>query len=316
MKQTSSIGDRFEQVVARVARPRQLSPNGRRLGLAAAAALFAVTAFLGVENLDDLGDTNWWLIIAAFAVGVPITVWLNAQEFRASATLVGATIPMRKAITVTIIGSAANLLPIPGSTVVRLRALTNAGARLGRAATSTATIGVLWLAVSFTLAGIGSLADGRIGVGSAFTFIGAVGLAGGAVLTKRSSDAGDGAGHPGRWSMYARILAIEVGFVLTGGLRYLALLHGIGADATLGQALALTISGSMATAASFFPGGLGIRELLAGATGPLVALPAATSLVVSVIDRIGWTAMLGVAAIVLSIVGDDQDVPRDEATVT
>ena len=62
-------------------------------------------------------------------------------------------------------------------------------------------------------------------------------------------------------------------------------------------------SGSIATAASFFPGELGIKELIVGLVSPLVGVPVAVGVTGAVVTRLFGFAVLAVAASVL-IVGD------------
>jgi hypothetical protein len=50
------------------------------------------------------------------------------------------------------------------------------------------------------------------------------------------------------------------------------------------------------------PGGVGIREALAAGIGPLVGIPVSASIIATAFDRIADLVVVGIAAIVLTIV--------------
>ena len=52
----------------------------------------------------------------------------------------------------------------------------------------------------------------------------------------------------------------------------------------------------------FFPGGLGLRELLAAAIGPIVALPAASALLATGVDLLIQLPILAIAALTLTVI--------------
>ena len=61
--------------------------------------------------------------------------------------------PMLEILQVTILGSAANLLPVPGAVVVRLANLRKAGVRVTRGLNLTAIIGLTWVGAACVLGG-------------------------------------------------------------------------------------------------------------------------------------------------------------------
>jgi uncharacterized membrane protein YbhN (UPF0104 family) len=107
-----------------------------------------------------------------------------------------------------------------------------------------------------------------------------------------------------------RIVAVETVFVLLSGVRVYTALHGIGVEASATQALALTVAAALANAAGIFPGGLGLRELIAGALSPLVGLSVAAGVLGAAVDRlIGLIVLALVTLVVILVAKRDDDSP-------
>jgi uncharacterized membrane protein YbhN (UPF0104 family) len=101
----------------------------------------------------------------------------------------------------------------------------------------------------------------------------------------------------GRVALAARIVVIEVSWVVLSGLRFWLLLYALDVSATAAQALALAVAGAMSVAIGFFPGGLGAREALIALLSPLVDLRFSEGLVLGVLDRVIWMTFLTLAAV-------------------
>ena len=110
------------------------SPWARRGVLIAASAAFLAGAIISYEARPGLlADIHILPVMAVLLFCAPMTIVLNALEFRCSAQMINYSVSLPTALTTTIIGTAANMLPLPGSTMVRVGALKVAGAgyRLG-----------------------------------------------------------------------------------------------------------------------------------------------------------------------------------------
>ena len=88
------------------------------------ATVFLIVGLVYAYSLHPqvLQNLQWQPIVLLAVIGVPLTLALNAVEFRVLARLNRVQMPMVKALEVTVIGSAANMLPLPGSTIVRVAA--------------------------------------------------------------------------------------------------------------------------------------------------------------------------------------------------
>jgi len=64
----------------------------------------------------------------------------------------------------------------------------------------------------------------------------------------------------------------------------------------------LSVAGAASVAIGFVPGGLGVREALIAALSPLIGLDVDAGLILGVVDRVVWLAVLGVAALSLAAI--------------
>jgi len=266
------IADRLRELAKRT-RAAARSPKFERPLLVLAAALFVGGFVIAVRTVPDAEvDVRWPLLLAAGLVGVPLTIAANAAEYAATGEVVGHRVPRWSALRIAVLSSAANLLPVPGAVLVRARALNQLGTPYRQAFTATAVVGVAWMGATGVLAGVLLAAGGEGRAGAIFFVAGAVLVA--AVARGRPAP------------LVFRILTVEAATVAVGGLRYYLVLRGLGFDVDPGQAVALTVGAVVASAIGIFPGGLGLRELVAAGISPLVDLPAAVGLLAVAVDRL------------------------------
>src|SRR5579859_7983412 len=166
----------------RVLRAREGSQNPWLL-IAALGVFIAFTIF-GIRELPHIDKPiRWELIVIAGLVCVPVIVALNALEFRLMAHFAQHHPPMLEIVQITVMGSAANLLPMPGAVMVRLASLRKAGVRVTRGLNLTAIIGLAWLGSAGVLGGVVQLwshtafALAALAIGATLLAIGTVMLA-------------------------------------------------------------------------------------------------------------------------------------------
>lgn len=261
----------------------------RLLGVAALLFIGVTIAALTSLPLSRL-DLLWsWVAIAFVLSG--FMALANASEYWLAARWLGISVEPVEALRVSVLASAANLTPLPGAILVRGYDLVSRGADSRSAGRSLAGIGVAWLSVSFMAAAISfwAAAQASFAVGSLV-----IGFTGAAIL-RRVVPAGVNSE-----GLVVGCLLVEVLVVGVQGARFLAVIRAIGLDATIAQVLALPLSGALASATGIFPGGLGLRELLAGVLSTLVTLPVATGILGTAADRIIGLLFLSSAALVLT----------------
>jgi hypothetical protein len=261
---------------------RAPSPRIQRALLGVAAIVFVVGGWYALDSLDvAVEDVRWPpLLIAAFA-GVPLTLVANTLEYVLSARMLHHRTALMPALQLTTMSTAANLLPIPGAFLVRVQGLRALGSRYGKALASTAVIGLVWIGVSAVLAAVLLAVSGRW---VPAVVLGTVGLPllviAHAWLTRAVPVPSE------RRRLGALIVGVELFAVLTNAGRLVLILVALRVDASVGQALVLAVSSSLAAAAGILPGGFGLRELIAAALAPLVGLPAAAGFAATAINRV------------------------------
>ncbi|MBW3602623.1 MAG: flippase-like domain-containing protein [Actinobacteria bacterium] len=269
------------------------SPRAQRRLLAVASVGFVAGGVAAVRGLElDPAAVRWGAVAAVAVVGVPLTVLANAVEYAVSARVVGRRVALGAATRIAVLATAANLLPMPGAALVRVQGLRSAGAGYGRAASSTAAVGLSWLGVAALLAGLSLLTTPRWGVGPALAGAGAALL--GAAFALTASQARD---PRRRRRLFVAVCAVETAAVMVKALRYLLLLYALDAGPDVAGAAMLTLAGVLAAAAGLLPGGFGLRELLAALLAPVAGVSAAVGFLASALDRVvGLVALSPVAA--------------------
>lgn len=287
-----SLVERLLRWPAKLRRP---SGRSRQVVLGVAAVAFLVLALLSWREFprDQATGVRWPVLLVAGVLGPSITIWLNASEFRLQAALAGQTRARADALRISVLSTAANLLPLPGAVLVRGQSLVAGGATLGRVAAITAGTGLLWLATSFFVGAIGLLANGlgAVGWGAAVAGLVCAGVGARTLATSPS----DVVTPP----LIGRLLCVEVGITVVSAVRFAVVLYGLGIRVTLFQGMAITVTGALANAAGVFPAGLGLREALTAGVSVLVDLPAAAGYAAAATDRIMGLSVLTLAAVVL-----------------
>ena len=292
----ADVGARLQPALGWLTGRRARSAGADRALLSAAALLFVVLfAFgLGAVPAGTVEITAWPFALLAL-VAVPAGNVANACEFAVAARMAGRRVPAAEALEVSVLGSAANMLPVPGAALVRMRAMRRGGTGYGRALSITAVVGGAWLATSLLAAGafLAVHREPTVGGGSVAATIGAgsLGLAAVAVAIRSLAPASSAS------RLCGALLATEVLSVVVAAVRYLLVLRGLGLDVAVEQAVALTVATVLASALGFVPGGLGLREALAGVIAGMVGLPAATGVLAAAVDRlVGLPVLAALAA--------------------
>lgn len=264
------------------------SESARQALLLVAVLVFVGAAAWGIFRLPPLKLRLSWLGAAAVvALLTPVT---NAFEYWLAGRWVGRAISAREAISVTVQASAANLAPIPGAALVRGRALYSRGASPARTALALGAIGVGWLALALAAAAAAFMLRGNPVLAAAF---GAGGLVFGGLVVVLLPDADRSA------KATLSCLGLEAAAVVVAAGRLFFVLNGIGIEAGFRQVLILPVAGAVASAAGLFPGGLGLREVLAGGLAPLVGLPIEAGVVGAAVDRVLGLVLLGIVSGIL-----------------
>jgi len=289
------VADAVSDLLRRLSRLRSWAstPGRRRLAYLVAVALFVGSTVAALRALPETREPiDWGLVALAALLTVPAAA-VNAEEYRVSARVVGQRVGVLPALRVSVIAAAFNLLPIPGSVIVRTSALARGGSTTAQAVASTLAVGIAYLGVALVIVAGVQAGDAT---GSALVLL-AAGLgmvAGASALIRRTATTG----ATGR--LVRDIVVVEALSVLFKAARLLVAIQALGFDVDVAQATSLSMATVAASAIGIFPGGLGVRELLSGLIAPAVDLPAAVGLVGASFDRVISLATLSaIAAVVL-----------------
>ena len=292
----AGVGARLQPALGWLTGRRARSAGADRALLAAAALLFAALFAFGVGAVPaGTVEVTVWPFVVLALVAVPAANVANALEFAVAARIGGRRVPLDEALEVSVLSSAANMLPVPGAALVRMRAMRRGGTGYGRALSITGVVGGAWLATSLLAAGalLAVHREPAVGGGGVAATIGAgsLGLVAVAVAVRSLAPAGEAS------RLWGALVGIEVLSVVVAATRYLLVLRGLGLDVAVEQAVALTVATVLASALGFVPGGLGLREALAGLIAGMVGLPAATGVLAAAVDRlVGLPVLAALAA--------------------
>lgn len=259
----------------RMNRPMASYRKGVTIGLA--VALIAASVFSWWRLELGLADINWLALFLSAAL-VPASVLLTAFEYRLIASVNRVHVSLRSAVGVTVAGAVANLLPLPGAVMVRLHDLTARRGRASGAIRATAAAGGLWLGWSLTLAGLALLASDHVWLSGIFAVAGIALIAVSWILVRADARA-----YGSRW--IARGSFIQIGSLAVGILRIWLTFAALGTEVTIVQAGVLVASGAIASTIGIVPGGLGIRELIAGVLAPLVGIATSAAILAVTVTR-------------------------------
>ncbi len=281
----------FRRLGDRILEARRLPP--KRFGYVAAVLLFLATGVVGVVRLPPRTDgvRPLLLVIVALLLG-PATSACNAAEYALTVRYAGRRVRMLEAVRVAVLSTAANLLPIPGSVLVRAAGLRRLGASSPDTARVLLAASGMWLGATSILTGVGMVAGRVYGAAAAVLIVAGVAAVAVAHQVFGASR------RPGAVGLTAALFGVEAATVAIGAFRLWLCMRALGYDTGVVKSTALTFASVLANAVGVFPGGLGLREALAAAIGPLVALPAAVAATASAVDR-----LLGLPVVLVSAAG-------------
>lgn len=275
------------------------NPRHKTFVLLAAVAFLVVGVGLSVSSQPQiLADLDWRPLVLVVAIGIPVTTCLSTAEFMITGRLVAQKVSFFRAMEVMIIGAAANLLPLPGSTLVRLASLKAGGASFRNATAAVLVVAALWLGIALVYAGSSIWLATSHGVGAIFFVAGAAVLLGSALATVRVT---------GGFGFTCSMMAVKLLMVMTDAARLFLCLAAIGAAASFAQASALSISAVVGSAVSIVPAGLGVREATAAALGPIVGLSVASGFLAATVNRLLALVTLVPLAALLALRARAQD---------
>lgn len=269
---------------------RPLHPRHKRTILIAAVLLLVCGVITAVRRQPvSLADLDWLPVLLVVTVGVPLTLCFNTADYMLTGRFLGHEIRFPRALEVTVIGMAANLLPLPGSAMVRVAGLKSEGAGVKNATFAVLVVAALWIAVALVYAGAAVLIVAPHPAGVVFAATGLVVLVLSILALWRA---------PRGSALALRLLGTKLVLIFADAVRLFWCLGALGIGASFAQASGLSLSGAVGNVVSVVPAGLGIREAVAAGLGPVVGLTLASGFLAATLNRIlGLATLVPLAAL-------------------
>jgi hypothetical protein len=258
---------------------RMASATSRPWLLLAAAVLFVVVSAVSFASLPHGLHIRWLLLPVIVLVLAPLTVLNNAAEFRVMGGINGHRIGWGPATRLTILATAANLLPLPGGVAIRTQALRQRGSTYRNAFGANVAAMLTWIAMGSIAIAILMTASSRWLIALVLALVGACSLVAATAFLRPAC-------RGSHMRYLSLLILVESSTVIVAGTRIFLAFRLIGLTATAAQAIALTAAAILAAAIGIFPGGLGIRELMAGVIGTAVSLPGSEAVAATASDRV------------------------------
>lgn len=235
-------------------------------------------AIWSASRLDISTDDLSWLPLSGAAALSILGPVISAAEYRAGLQLIRRDTDLRTAVQVSVFGTLANVLPLPGGFLVKMKAMTEQGARARTAAGAQLLVGIVWLAMSGVLVAIALPRWRLVLVGATAVMFGVA-----AFMAYRNRYAP---------KALVAVIVIEALFLATAAARFYLVLVGLGIEVTGRGALALAASGPLAAATGLLPGSLGVFEAISAGLAALADMEPESGFLGALVLRILTYLML------------------------
>lgn len=236
----------------------------QRYALLVAATAFCVGLIFSIKSQPQLlYNLRYPYAFFCIFIIVPITLIANAIEFSLISSSAKQKVKFIKAFEISIIASAANMLPIPGGAITRFAWLKTIGVDIKKSSLIVFVFGLIWLGISFIFSGFCIIYTKHLVLASGFILLG-IGILFfcGFTLIKLHAS-----------------LAIILGaflqrFILAilDALKFWFCFKASGHDVTFLQAGIFTISGVLGSAVSIVPAGFGVSEGVSALLAPIASI--------------------------------------------
>lgn len=259
-----------------------INPKLQLLAALTGFFLFSALAWAAFSKLSpeiSLSQIRLELLVLG-ALLTPLTIAMNAMEYQLSGRILGVHPTARVSLHVSVKGALANLLPIPGAAIVRIQALRGMGSSALMATQSNVVVAIIWVGSAAMTAGLFNLGANR-DLASLLILIGVLTTLVGGFFFPRYLPLGKSV------SLFSQVAMVEVGLTLLTGIRMYLGLTGLGITANFSQALTIGLSGVVASIIGVIPGGLGLREAVAGGFAALSDMPSSHGILGATAYRLG-----------------------------
>jgi uncharacterized membrane protein YbhN (UPF0104 family) len=257
----------------------------RAYGFAAALLLFVAGFVWSIHQTPQFGFKAIAPLLILLLLSAPAGTLLNTVELHALSRIAGGPMSWRSSFDLTVVASAANMLPLPGGPLAKLAGMKAHGTGYGTASAMILLSFLLWGGLAFLYSGVAILLFGHTRIASLFFFFSFALLAGSVFAFARF----------GKWQFVSVVAATKLAYFILEALRYMFALMAIGASISFLQGSAFAIASFVASAIVVAPQGLGVNEAAAAAVSTIVGISAGLGFVAAGTIRIA--RLIGMAVI-------------------
>lgn len=267
----------------------------RRAAFIVALAIFVLGLIACVLSVPDLlSRIRIGPFLVVILIGVPLTLVLNAIDIILTGRLIRQEFNFLGALKISIFGTAANMLPLPGGAVVRIAALKDKGAALGEGTRATFAAGIIWLGVSLLYSGLWMLSFSFV-LGVLSVFVGGTALALGVLMGLRTYGRGD---------TIVQIIGLKIAATLLITVKLIFCVWAVGTLISFPEAAIMTAADVIGSAVMVVPAGLGVNEGMTALLAQVAGLTAATGFLAAVTNRLA--TLLALCPITLYLYSKNQ----------
>lgn len=267
----------------------------RRYGLVAALAVFIGGLAWATSSI---GDDIWSRLRIApllllLLIGAPVGMILNSVELHAISRIAGGPIGWRTSLEITVYGSAANMLPLPGGVLTKVAAMKAHGIGYGKGSAMILLSYAIWggLAFCYSAAALWFLGQGWSA--ALFLLVGCALLLGcGAAFARFAA-----------WRLIGLVALMRLISFPLEALRYVLAMTALGAAVGFAQASVFIVASFIGSAVMLAPSGLGIGESVVALLAPLVKIDPALGFMAAAAGRVVWMAGLTLFAAAIMLTG-------------
>lgn len=265
-----------------------------------ALLLLIIGIYISLQRSPNLvTDAKFAPILAVLLIGIPVTLAANSLRYIYSARLIEAKVNWRRALEVTTISTAANMLPLPGGTAVRITALSKDSNSIRSGVNATFISTMIWCSITLIFSGV-AVALANSGMGLIVAGSGLAGLSFNAIYISFYTR------HSLLSSNIIGLHIVELASSAIDALRFMLCLHALSVSVFYTQAAALVLASLVGSAISIVPAGLGVREITSAAIGPVVGITPEASFLSATLNRLlGLIGITPIAALFLYKEKDD-----------
>lgn len=234
-------------------------------------------AFLSWRHLElGISGVRVDLLLAGYPFAF-LALLMTTYEYRFSKILLGSESNWREEVSVSIFGSLANILPLPGGAMVRIVALRRHGIAVRKSSKCLASVALIWVALSSGVTAVVIFINARFWVAAG---VGAAGIMAFFVAITLI------------WTLFDRpflfltwFITLEMMVIAVTVIRNYLVIRSVGLDASFFQAMGLVAASSLAVAMGVVPAGIGVREVLSGLIGSQIDLDFSSAVIISSVNQ-------------------------------